>query len=161
MEQITQSKESAIKLSKDMENEPVSEDNSNKAKTKLSFGISRILDDSGKSSDEQNSGQDINSDDDDEYRQTESPDFKKQGSDVAGYHISSFPQCLQPLPYVPFGLYTMPSLTLPIPRPNPVVPVLSSYSFPGWMDLRRDRYSCKYMYIYFVLQTLYVWNATI
>jgi hypothetical protein len=76
MEQLTQSKESVIKISKDMENEPVSEDNSNKAKTKLSFGISRILDDSEKSSDEQNSGQDINSDDDDEYRQTESPDFK-------------------------------------------------------------------------------------
>jgi hypothetical protein len=56
MEQLTQSKESVIKISKDMENEPVSEDNSNKAKTKLSFGISRILDDSEKSSDEQNSG---------------------------------------------------------------------------------------------------------
>ncbi|XP_063431083.1 T-cell leukemia homeobox protein 3-like [Mytilus trossulus] len=140
MEPLKLNKESVSKHSKDMERSN-KDDNpeENRTKAKLSFGMSRILDNSEKTNEEQ-TVQEINSDDEDESRHAESPDFiKKRISELSGYN--SFAHCLQPMPYVPFGLCGIPSLTLPIPRPNPVVPVLSSYSFPGWMDLRRDRYS--------------------
>lgn len=124
------------------QNRVTKSENSEKPKpvAKLSFGISRILDKNDKCTEERHVT--LSEDEDDEPRNVESPQTEKKLT-ISGY--SSIPSCIQPMSYVPFGLCGMPSLALPgIPRPNPVVPVLSSYTFPGWVDLRRDRYSSKY-----------------
>lgn len=141
-----------LKLNKDQTNSVKEKNNlprsenggQNKTVAKLSFGISRILDNSDKSPEEHNIPHDTTSEDEEESQHVETQETeKKQTTENSGY--SSIVPCIQPMSYVPFGLCGMPSLALPgIPRPNPVVPVLSSYTFPGWMDLRRDRYSSKY-----------------
>lgn len=126
----------------------------------LSFGMSRILDDSSCDSDSDTEHDDefrnsrnkkpksgtrqLHSDDEvdisvDKYSDNEENSYMKVPKMLPDIFTSmtgngssaSYP-----------GFPAMP-LTLPIHRPHPVFPTLTSYTLPGWLDLRRDRFGGK------------------
>ncbi|KAK3094757.1 hypothetical protein FSP39_005782 [Pinctada imbricata] len=115
----------------------------NREKPKLSFGMSRILDKSDDDDDEDESDIEINVQDDDiEAKSEKSANISKESSDKSlSRQCVSVPQNYPTGLSTPFGLCSLPShFAVPVHRPHPILPMLTSYSLPGWIDLRRDRF---------------------
>ena len=132
-----------------------------KGKPKLSFGMSRILDDSD-NDDCDDSDAEINVQDDEEVNKKPAKKSAKSNSETKFYNTI-------PHPYPPglattFGLCGIsPQLGVPVHRPHPILPMLTSYSLPGWIDLRRDRFGGKDIFKkkYFYAMEMYRSNKII
>lgn len=141
-EKITKTKKEATTKNNNNNNDSSSEP---QFKPKLSFGISRILDDSpesGRTTPEEEDGD--NSDNNDERENENSSPYdsviNSKYSDMSPNF--SRPHLIGGLPSSSLGLFGDPNLIkIPIHRPHPVIPMWSSYGMTGWMDFRRDRYA--------------------
>lgn len=124
-----------------------------KSRPSLSFGISRILDnDSNSDSDFQSGNEDTSICDRhgvssalDDVSNKRCLSLKTSAEDEERAFIQ--------VPKLPLDLFSSVSngyhgfhvpLSVPIHRPHPVFPALTSYTLPGWLDLRRDRFGGKH-----------------
>ncbi|XP_021361144.1 T-cell leukemia homeobox protein 3-like [Mizuhopecten yessoensis] len=113
----------------------------------LSFGISRILDnDSNSDSDCQSGGEDNGPCDGRTRRGNVTPEkhclSMKTTADEDDKPFIQIPKLTPELfASVANGYHGFHvPLTVPIHRPHPVFPTMTSYTLPGWLDLRRDRF---------------------
>ncbi|XP_060072564.1 T-cell leukemia homeobox protein 3-like [Ylistrum balloti] len=118
-----------------------------KVRPSLSFGISRILDnDSNSDSDFQSGGEDNGPCDGRSRRENVTPDkhclsvkTPPNDDDKPFIQVPKLtPELFASVSNGYHGFHV--PLAVPIHRPHPVFPTMTSYTLPGWLDLRRDRF---------------------